>query len=58
MKPKFLAALSILGNQAGLYDEAFSILEEYTMNKSFRKLVGLKSEAVLNLTKHLQRLND
>ena len=29
-----------------------------TMNKGFRKLVGLKSEAVLNLTKHLQRLND
>ena len=29
-----------------------------TMNKGFRKLVGLKSEAVLNLTKHLQKLND
>ena len=30
MKPKFLATLSILGNQVTLDDETFNTLEEYT----------------------------
>ena len=30
VKPKFLAALSVLGNQVTLDDETFSTLEEYT----------------------------
>ena len=29
-----------------------------TLNKGFRKFVGLKSEAFLNLIKQFQRLND